>query len=181
MTYTMSQRVRKAALTTHITVSVGWIGAVATYLALAVTGLTSQDGQLVRAAYLAMEVTAFYVIVPLAVATLLTGLVMALGTRWGLFRHYWVLISLLLTIIAIVILLTQLENIRYAASIAADPTTSSADLRGAAGQVLHSGLGLVVLLVITALNVYKPQGLTPYGWRKIRKQRTESQPSSGSN
>jgi hypothetical protein len=98
---------------------------------------------------------------------------MSLGTRWGLFRHYWVVFSLLLTILAIVVLLTRLEPISYRAALAADPSTSSADLRSA-GVLLHPGLGLLVLLVVTALNVYKPNGLTPYGWRKIQEQRSES-------
>jgi hypothetical protein len=34
------------------------------------------------------------------------------------------------------------------------------------GDLGHAVGGLVVLLVITALNVFKPPGLTPYGWRK---------------
>jgi predicted permease len=71
----MTPRTRKIALTAHVTSSVGWIGAVAVFLALAVTGLSSQDPQTVRAAYLSMELTARLVIVPLALACLLTGLI----------------------------------------------------------------------------------------------------------
>jgi hypothetical protein len=85
---TMTPRPRKFALTAHVACSVGWLGADVGFLALAVAGLTSQDAQLVRAAYLAMELTTWFVIVPLAFASLLTGLVQALGTKWGLFRHY---------------------------------------------------------------------------------------------
>jgi hypothetical protein len=96
--------IRKFALTAHITFSVGWLGAVAGFLALAVAGLTSQDVQMVRAAFLAMNVTGWYVIVPLCLASLLTGLVMSLGTKWGLFRHYWVTVKFLLTIISTLIL-----------------------------------------------------------------------------
>jgi hypothetical protein len=55
---TMRPRLRKFALTAHVTSSVGWLGAVAGFLALAVAGLTSQDAQMVRAAYLAMDLTA---------------------------------------------------------------------------------------------------------------------------
>ena len=174
MTYTMSQRVRKFALTMHITVSVGWVGAVAGYLALDVTTVTSQNAQTLRAAYLAMELIAWYVIVPLALATLLTGLVMGLGTGWGLFRHYWVVISLVLTVLAVIVLLVETQTISQLASAAVDPTTSTAELRALPSTLLHSGLGLIVLLVVLVLNVYKPQGLTPYGWRKLQEQRTES-------
>jgi hypothetical protein len=84
----MTPGLRKFALTAHVTSSAGWLGAVTAFLALAVAGLTSQDAQLVRAAYLAMELTGWFVIVPFGIATLVTGLVQAVGTPWGLFRHY---------------------------------------------------------------------------------------------
>jgi len=167
----MTPRLRKFALAAHITLAVGWIGAVAAYIALDVTVATSQDAQTLRAAYLAMEMIAWYVIVPLALASLLSGLVMALGTRWGLFRHYWVLISLLLTIIATVVLLVETQTISYFADIAADTTTSGDDLRALGSTLVHSVGGTVVLLVILGLNVYKPRGMTRYGWRKQHERR----------
>jgi hypothetical protein len=167
----MTPRLRKFALAAHLMFSVGWIGAVAGYIALDVAAATSQDAQTLRAAYLAMELIAWYVIVPLALATLLSGLVMSLGTKWGLFRHYWVLISLLLTTIATVVLLVETQTISYFADIAADPTTSGDDLRALGNTLVHSVGGTVVLLVILVLNVYKPQGMTRYGWRKQQEER----------
>lgn len=85
---TMTPRLRKFALTVHLTFSVGWIGAVVAYLALVIAAMVSQDAQTVRAAWIAMELIGWFIIVPLALASLLTGLVMSLGTKWGLFRHY---------------------------------------------------------------------------------------------
>jgi hypothetical protein len=119
--------------------------------------------------------------VPLALAALLTGLVISLGTPWGLFRHYWVLITFVLTILSTVVLLLHMPTVGSLADVARE--ADDADLGGLRGDLLHPGLGLVVLLVITVLNVYKPRGLTPYGWRKQqeerrkqREQRTVSQP-----
>ncbi|PAQ09427.1 hypothetical protein [Mesorhizobium temperatum] len=164
---TMTPGLRKFALTAHITSSVGTLGAVAGFLALAVAGLASKDLQMVRAAYLAMELTAWYVIVPLVLASLVTGLVQSLGTNWGLFRHYWVLAKLLLNILVTVVLLLQLNLIGYLADIAAETTFSIADLRELRiSPVIHAAGGLLVLLVPVALSLYKPRGLTPYGWRK---------------
>jgi DMSO/TMAO reductase YedYZ heme-binding membrane subunit len=167
----MTPRLRKFALAVHITLAVGWIGAVASYIALDVVAATSQDAQALRAAYLAMDVIAWYVIVPLAFTSLLSGLVMSVGTKWGLFRHYWVLISLLLTIFATVVLMVETQSISYFADRAADPTTSSDDLRALGSTLVHSVGGTVVLLVILVLNVYKPRGMTRYGWRKQYEQR----------
>ena len=167
----MAPRLRKFALAAHIALSVGWIGAVAGYIALDVAAATGQDARTLRSVYLAMELIAWYVIVPLALASLLTGLVMSLGTKWGLFRHYWVLISFLLTLIATVVLLVETQTISYFADIAADPSTSSDDLRALGSTLVHSVGGTVVLLVILVLNVYKPRGMTRYGWRKQDEQR----------
>jgi hypothetical protein len=161
---TMTPRLRKFVLTAHVTSSVGWLGAVAGFLALAVAGLTSQDAQMVRAAYLAMELTAWFVIVPLAFASLLTGIVQSLGTEWGLYRHYWVLAKLLLTVLATIVLLLKMELISYLAGVAAETTLSSADLLGLRIQLAaHAGGGVLVLLVATTLAVYKPWGRTRYG------------------
>jgi len=72
---TMTPGLRKFVLTAHVTSSVGWLGAVVAYLALAVAALTIQDAQTVRAAWIAMELTGWFVIVPLALASLLIGIV----------------------------------------------------------------------------------------------------------
>ena len=164
---TMTPGLRKFALTAHVISSVGLLGAIAGFLALAIAGLTSHNDQMVRAAYLAMDLIARFVIVALAFASLLTGLVQSVGTQWGLFRHYWVLAKLLLTVFATIILLIKMELIGSAAHLAAEPNLSRADLRAAGIQLaIHAAGGLLVLLVPVVLSVYKPAGLTRYGWRK---------------
>lgn len=163
---TLTPGVRKFALTVHLTCSVGWIGAVVAYLALGVAAVTSPDVQTVRAAWTAMDITGWWAIVPLSIAALLTGLVISLGTRWGLLRHYWVLISLGLTILCTVVLVVHMPTVSAMARLAR--TTDGADVRALGGDLFHPGVGLLVLLVIAVLNVYKPAGVTPYGWRKQR-------------
>ena len=164
----MPPGLRKLTLGVHLAVSVGWIGAVAAYMALDVATAISRDARTLRAAYLGMELIARKVIVPLALGALVTGIVISVGTKWGLFRHYWVLISLLLTIIAAVVLLVETGTISALAEIAADPTTSDDELRALGSTLVHSVGGTVVLLAILVLNVYKPTGMTRYGWRKQR-------------
>ncbi|HZH96176.1 MAG TPA: hypothetical protein VEY06_09840, partial [Flavisolibacter sp.] len=94
----MTPRLSKALLTSHITFSVGWIGAVAVFLALAITGLTTQDNQLARSSLIAMELSAWFVVVPFCFTSLFTGVVQAFGTKWGLFKHYWIVVKLFLTV-----------------------------------------------------------------------------------
>lgn len=168
----MPSRLRKFALALHVTSSVSLLGAIAAFLALAVTGLTSQNAQMMRAAYPAMQLIARFVVVPLAFASLLTGLIQSLRTPWGLLRHYWVLVKLLLTVFAATVLLLKIELIDYAAGLANEKSLPHANLREAGLQlVVHAAGGLLVLLVPVLLSIYKPQGMTRHGWRKQFEQR----------
>ncbi len=166
----LSGPLRKLALAAHLACSVGWIGAVVAYLTLDLTVATSEDADAVRAAWQAMALVIRWAVVPLALASLLTGLVMALGTKWGLFRHWWVLISFVLTVLAILVLLAEAGVVSRSAAVAAS-ATSVGELRALPPTLPHSVGGLLVLLLIQVLNVYKPQGLTPYGWRKQKEER----------
>lgn len=172
----MTPRLSKLALTAHINFSVGWLGAVVAYLALAIAGLTSHDAQMVRAAYRSMELIGWFVIVPFSLAALLTGLVQSLGTQWGLFRHYWILVKFLLTTGATIVLLGHMRAVSRMSSIAAETILSSADFRTLRIQLLvHAAGGLLVLLVAMTLSVYKPWGTTSYGRRKKHERPTLSQ------
>jgi uncharacterized membrane protein len=157
--------VKKLALTTHVTFSVGWIGAVAVFVALATIGLTNAEGQTVRGVYLVMEHAAWLALVPLAVATFVTGIVMSVATTWGLFQHYWVVFKLVITVFATVVLLIYMETFRHMAAVAADPNASLDAVRNPS-PLVHAVLALVVLVTATVLAVYKPQAVTPYGRRR---------------
>lgn len=156
----MTPRMRKLVLSIHLTVSVGWIGAVAAYLALDVATIATDDPLILRAGYLGMDLIIRSVIVPLAVATLISGVVISLGTRWGLLRHYWVVISLALTVLATAVLLSETRTVSALAEVAADPSTTPEQLADLDSTLVHSIGGILVL------NVYKPRGVTRYGWRK---------------
>jgi hypothetical protein len=161
---------RKAFLTAHVIASVGWIGAVLAFLGLSIVGLASADEQVVRGVYRVMEPVARIVLIPLAFAALLTGIVQSLGTKWGLFQHYWVIFKLLITVFATFVLLMYMGTFRYMSGIAGDPA-ANLDIVRNFSPVLHSVLALFILVVATVLAIFKPQGLTPYGQRKHRTER----------
>jgi hypothetical protein len=170
----LTPRLRKLALTAHVTASVGWLGAVIAFLALSIAGLTSQDPQTVRGAYLVMELTGWVVLVPLSLASLATGLLCSLATNWGLFRHYWVLFKLLINVIATIVLLLYMQTLGTLGDVAAATTVSSGALRGLRdpSPTLHAAAALLLLLVATTLAIYKPRGMTRYGQRTQHRQRT---------
>jgi hypothetical protein len=163
---TLSPRWRKLMLLLHVTTSVGFPGAVAGFLALAIVGVTTSDAALATAVYPAMNLVTWLVILPLAIASTVIGIIQSLGTPWGVVRYYWVIVKLVLTIIVLVVLLLQLDGIELASRAAL-----SGDLGVNSGirvsMVLHAAGGLAVLLFVTALSIYKPRGMTRYGARAI--------------
>ena len=167
----MPPRMRLFVLTMHVTSSVGLLGSVACFLTLSVIGLTSRDADSVRGVYLAMDLTAGFVIMPLAFASLIIGVIQSLGSTWGLFRHYWVVVKLLLTILTVVVLMVQMGPIDFLARAATEAELSSVDLPVQIRLVVHAASGLLVLLVLTILSVYKPRGMTHYGLRRQREER----------
>ena len=172
---TMTRYLSRVALTTHIACSVGWLGAVTAFLVLNIAGLTSHNAEVVRGAYLSMNLIGLYIIVPLSLAALTTGLIQSLGTEWGLFRHYWVLTKLTLTIVATGLLMVhQFGAVEKAARRVSAVAPGTLPEIGGLGTELVSkaGLAVLALLAITTLSIFKPWGLTRYGFRKRRKRQS---------
>ncbi len=163
----MSPEIRKLNLTAHVTSSVGWFGALLVFLAHAIASVATQDEALQRAACIAMGLTAWFVILPLSFASLVTGIVQAVSTAWGLVRHYWVVAKLLLTVFATAILLLKLAPISDLSEAARAPIFNHATLLDLKmSMTVHAVGGLVILLVAIVLAIYKPAGLTPFArWR----------------
>lgn len=155
----MKPHLRKLVLVGHVASSVGWLGALAAFLALAIIGLLDSELSRVHAAYLAMDMVTRYVIAPLAAASLATGVIQSLISPWGLVRHYWIVAKLVLTIIATAILVMKMNAIAMLADAAV-----SGHVRGLEGLqlslLIHAIGGLFILLSALALAIYKPAGLT---------------------
>lgn len=165
----MSRGFRRFALSAHLTFSIGWIGGVVAYLVLGIAAVRSTDSETIRAAWVAMDLIGWYAIIPMALASLLTGLVMALGTKWGLFRHYWVVFSFAMTVVATTVLLFHMPTVSSITAMARQ--SDAATLQGLGGDLGHPAIGLGILLVVQYLNLYKPKGMTRYGQRKQNAER----------
>ena len=173
----MTPAFRKLLLTAHVASSVGWLGSVGGFLALSIAGLTLEEEARVRGVYIAMYIIGWYVIVPLSIATLITGLIQSLATAWGLFRHYWVVFKLVIAVVATGLLLLHMQPTSYIADVAARGSLSTVSLRGLRIQlVADAAAAIVVLVIATVLSIYKPRGMTPYGWNKERQLRATSSP-----
>ena len=180
----MTPALRKLTITAHVTFSVGWLGAVAAFLVLSIAGLTSHDAEVVRGAYLSMDLISRFIVIPMCLAALATGLLQALGTPWGLFRYYWILVKFGLAIFATIALLVhQFVVVAEAAkrvSGAAAETLFSVDLGSLKTELVRApSLAILLLLGVTTLGVYKPWGLTRYGRRKQQgRRKVQQQPDN---
>jgi hypothetical protein len=111
----------------------------------------------------------WFVLVPLSFASLLTGLIQSLGTEWGLFRHYWVIAKLLINLLANTVLLLYMFEL--GSLVASLGTSVGQEAVMSPSPLLHASTALGLLLTATVLAVYKPRGITPYGWRKQQERR----------
>jgi hypothetical protein len=153
----MRQPLRNLALTAHVVFSVGWIGAVACFLALAIVALIAPSSRTASAT--AMALTTCLVIVPLGVGSLVTGIVQSLCTPWGLVKHYWILLKLVLTTVSLAVLglhLAPIADLANADLGIGNAVNAHARLAGAAAAAI------AVLVFMTALSIYKPKGLTEW-------------------
>jgi hypothetical protein len=164
----LSPRWRKLTLTVHVLVSVGWMGTVAVFVAIELAARLGPEPELKRVLWLALDATGWTLLVPLAVATLATGLISSLGTVWGLWRHYWVIFKLLITLFATLVLIAQTRSFDLMAERAADPAI---DPDALGSPFLHTAGGLAVLALALILAIYKPRGMTRHGQRQKHRQR----------
>lgn len=166
----MSAGLRKLGLTLHVTASIAWLGAVLAFLALSLPALRSEHPQLVRGASISMDVIARWAILPLCVASLVTGVFQSLISKWGLIQHYWVAIKLLMNVLSTAVLVGHMQPIAQVARAALSDDFGHGDLGTVRLQIaVDACAAVVVLLIATVLAIYKPRGLTSYGWRKLNR------------
>ncbi|RAY16704.1 DUF2269 domain-containing protein [Actinomadura craniellae] len=160
----LPRRARRAVLLLHVIFSAGWLGLDLGLLALGIAALASGDPALVHGAYLAMELLGDTLLVPIGLLALLTGLALALGTVWGLFRHYWVAVKFVLTVVALTASTFALRSGLHEAA-AAVRTGEPVPGGVAADLVVGPSVALTLYVVMTGLSILKPWGRTRWGRR----------------
>ncbi|MDT0342192.1 DUF2269 domain-containing protein [Streptomyces litchfieldiae] len=164
----LSRPVRRGFLVAHVVVSVGWLGLTLCLLVLAITGAATGSAATAEAAYRAMRIFGDWLVAPLALSALATGLVLSLGTHWGLVRHRWVLVKFVLTLITAT---ASIFALRAGINEAAAEVTAGRPVPDAGGLVVPPTVALVTYLFMTAVSVLKPWGPTRWGRRHQREQR----------
>jgi hypothetical protein len=156
----------KFLLTAHVIVSVGWLGVVIAKIALKIIAMTTSNPTNVAALFFAAGRLSF-AFPPLAVLTIVTGVLLSLGTKWGLIQHYWVATKIMLTfgvIITAVQLGTRIPQ--PTGQSMADISFLGLNSSPAALLLALTVTHLVLLVVATILSTYKPWGKTWFARRK---------------
>jgi hypothetical protein len=166
----MSRRRRKLVLTLHVGSSVGWLGAAIAMTVLLVAGLVTGNPALRHSAFTFMHVYDLAVMIPLGYLALITGVLLSVGTNWGLLKHWWIVVKLVLTVAVLVFagVFTSGWVLEAVARTAEDPM---ADLGTLAVQLVANVVAFnVVFWTNTTVSVFKPWGLTPRGQHKLAQQ-----------
>ncbi|WP_224390218.1 DUF2269 family protein [Pseudonocardia sp. ICBG1293] len=153
------KRVRQLLVFLHVAVSVGWMGAGAANVVLAGVALGA-DPATAAAAYRFVDVVDWWLVIPLAFAALVTGVVVAVASPWGLTRHWWVLVKLVLTV-AVIVWSTLAVGVWVEESVVAFAAGETASPVGGA-LVTGAALNIAAFLFMTWALVATPWGRTPW-------------------
>lgn len=154
---------RKFFLTLHVGLAVSWLGASMSMVVLSLTGLLTEDLGLRHNAYAIMHIFDLAIVIPLVVVSIVTGLVVSLGSHWGLIKNRWVLTKFA-TALAIPAFAGVKENFwvrELAEKTAANPAVdrNGVDLKLAVCMIVFC----CALWSATVLSIYKPWGKTRWG------------------
>jgi hypothetical protein len=149
-------------LSAHLLFMAIWLGGVFCSLALNIIALNTADPQLLNATYVFSEILDNFLIRTGAAGSLITGILLAWLTQWGLLTFYWIMTKEVATIIVIV---TDQIIIRWNHSII--PLTASQNLGAVSNPAyvsLHTLLfigilfRLILLLAVVVISIFKPWG-----------------------
>jgi len=148
---------RKLLLTVHVATTVSVLG---TDLVLLVLGLASLSSADPRTIYPAAYLVGAWLVAPLAVLSLTTGLLLGALTQWGLFRYWWVTIKLAITtVLTGVVLFVLVPRLGAAAEAVSGPTSGLLTSVGRLPLVIAPAIASTLLMLMVVLAIFKP------GWR----------------
>ncbi|KUO16546.1 DUF2269 family protein [Streptomyces dysideae] len=159
----LSRPARRASLVVHVAASASWLGLTLGLLALGITATTTGSAVTVEASVRAMKLFADWLLLPVAFLTLLSGLLLALGTPWGLARHRWVCTKFWLTLATTTATVFALRPGANSAVAAVAAVAAGGPLPDP-GEVLFGPIvSLSAYVFMTVISVLKPWGLTRRG------------------
>jgi hypothetical protein len=158
---------RKALLVLHAICGIGWMGVDIALLVLLITARTTNDAALVVSGFNAIRMIVPIAVPPLSLGILVTGLILGLGTRWGLVRYWWVLVKLLLSLVMTVLVFVSLVPGVNSIAVLSATTTSADAVRASLGTLptmllFPPVVSFLMLGAAAILSIFKPWRRTPW-------------------
>ncbi|WP_415947660.1 DUF2269 domain-containing protein [Streptomyces sp. KLOTTS4A1] len=160
----LNRPARRATLVVHVTAAAGWLGLTLGLLALAAAAITTDSAATTEAAVRSMKLFADWLVIPLALLTLLSGLLLSLGTQWGLARHRWVYVKFWLTLATTA---ASTFALRPGVNHNAEIVSAGGALPDATDLIMGPIVSLTAYVFMTVISILKPWGLTRRG-RRLR-------------
>ena len=167
--FQLSPKTRKMVLLLHVVCAVGWLGLHIGNVTLAITGLVTDDPGTQQTAFRAVNLLGGMLLIPISLLAFTTGVTLALGTRWGLVRHWWVLTKFVLTLIPVLLIpLSLLPGYRdLADQVNAAPADQVVDIGDTGVSLIIAAIvSTTMYLTSVTLSVFKPWGRTKWGKRR---------------
>lgn len=159
----LSRPARRATLVVHVAAAAGWLGLTLGLLALATAAITTDSAATTEAAVRSMKIFADWLVLPLALLTLLSGVLLSLGTPWGLARHRWVYTKFWLTLATTA---ASTFALRPGVTHNAQVVAAGGALPDPTDLIMGPIVSLSAYLFMTVISVLKPWGLTKRGRRQ---------------
>lgn len=160
----LTRPARRAILVVHVTTSAGWLGLTLGLLSLALTAYTTESAVMIEAACRSMKVFTDWLVLPVALLTLASGLALSLGTKWGLARYRWIYTKFWLTLATTT---ATVFALRPGVTRAADTVAEGGVLADPLDLVMGPAVSLSAYVFMTVISVLKPWRLTRRG-RQLR-------------
>jgi hypothetical protein len=160
----LGRRTRKGLLVAHIVTAGAWIGLDVVMGVFVFTAMLSDDVGTQAVSLQALELFAVWPLLGCGLLCLLTGVLLGLGTRYGLVRYWWVGVKLALNVVLSSLVLVALRPGVEEAAEAGRSLSAGEPLGASVGQLgFPPVVSTTALVVATVLAVYKPWGRTRRG------------------
>ncbi|WP_340682674.1 hypothetical protein LCL61_28945 [Amycolatopsis coloradensis] len=160
---------RKLWVMLHVGLSVSWLGIAISMVVLSTVGYATENAELRHGAYELMHIFDLFIVIPTMMLSIITGLVVSLGSKWGLAKHWWVLLKLVIALGIPAVAIVESQWVQELAERTLDP----------AAEPGATGLTLMICMIVfsaalwtaTYLSVFKPGGKTRWGKKNIERER----------
>ncbi len=152
-------RTRKAILVTHVIAAGIWIGLDVAMAVLIFTAMGTSDQQTQAFTLQALELVTVWPMFAAGLLSLATGVLLGLGSKYGLVRYWWVAVKLVLNVVLCTLIVLALRGGVTDAAEAGRAMAAGIDVAWNSGDLVFPPIVSPTALVIAfVLSVFKPWG-----------------------